>query len=336
MVTEPVLVGSGGGGGAGAGSVAFAQRAERLLGSLGQVVRGKPELLRQALACVLAEGHLLIEDVPGTGKTSLARALAAAVQLEWSRIQFTPDLLPADVTGVSIYNQATGAFEFRRGPVFANVVVADEINRASPKTQSALLEVMEERTVTTDAVIYPVPRPFVVVATQNPVDMEGTYPLPEAQLDRFLMRLSVGYPSADAEADILRREKDGPTVDHLTPAIDGRDLLGMIAHVRTVEVSPAMEDYIVAVVAATRAAPEVRLGASPRGSLALLRAARAWAATEDRPFTTPDDVKACARPVLCHRLLLRPEAELQGRSAADVVDRALEQVPVPRQSTSTR
>jgi MoxR-like ATPase len=311
--------------------VAFAQRAERLLGSLGQVVRGKDLLLRQALAAVLAEGHLLVEDVPGTGKTSLARGLAAAVQLEWNRIQFTPDLLPTDVTGVSVYNQASGTFEFRRGPVFANVVVADEINRASPKTQSALLEVMEERTVTTDAVVYPVPRPFVVVATQNPVDMEGTYPLPEAQLDRFLMRLTVGYPSGEAEADILRREKDGPTVERLTPVIDGHDLTAMIDHVKSVEVSPALEDYIVGVVAATRQAPEVRLGASPRGSLALLRAARAWAAIDDRPFVTPDDVKACAVPVLCHRLLLRPEAELQGRTAADVVDRVLQQVPVPRQ-----
>jgi len=317
--TDPVVAGA-----------AFAQRVERLVGSLRKVIRGKDEVVQQALVCLLAEGHLLIEDVPGTGKTSLARALTASIRLEWNRIQFTPDLLPSDVTGVSVFNQATSAFEFRRGPIFANVVVGDEINRASPKTQSALLEVMEERTVTTDAKVYAVPRPFMVVATQNPIDMEGTYPLPEAQLDRFLMRLAVGYPSAEAEAEVLRHEKDGSSVANLVPVIEPDDLLAMIDYVKTVEVAPAIEDYIVGLTASTRQAPEVRLGASPRGSLALLRASRAWAAVGDRMFVTPDDVKACAAAVLCHRVLLHPEAELQGRTSADVVSRALQSVPVPR------
>jgi MoxR-like ATPase len=308
----------------------FAHRFEVLTGSVARVIQGKDDVIRQAVICMLAEGHLLIEDVPGVGKTTLARALAATVELTWNRIQFTPDLLPSDVTGVSVFNQATLQFEFRPGAIFANIVVGDEINRASPKTQSALLEVMEEGTVTTDAVIYTVPRPFMVVATQNPIDMEGTYQLPEAQLDRFLMRLSVGYPSPEAEAMVLRSEKNEATVDGLLPVMSSDDLLAMIDQIKTVEVAPAIENYVIALSQFTRSAPEVRLGVSPRGSLALLKAARATAAADGRSFVTPEDVKAVATSVLAHRILLRPEAELEGRTNSELVSRALQGVPVPR------
>jgi MoxR-like ATPase len=308
----------------------LAHRFEVLTGSVARVIQGKDDVIRQAVICMLAEGHLLIEDVPGVGKTTLARALAATVELTWNRIQFTPDLLPSDVTGVSVFNQATLQFEFRPGAIFANIVVGDEINRASPKTQSALLEVMEEGTVTTDAVIYTVPRPFMVVATQNPIDMEGTYQLPEAQLDRFLMRLSVGYPSPEAEAMVLRSEKNAATVDGLLPVMSSDDLLAMIDQIKTVEVAPAIENYVIALSQFTRRAPEVRLGVSPRGSLALLKAARATAAAAGRSFVTPEDVKAVATSVLAHRILLRPEAELEGRTNSELVARALQGVPVPR------
>jgi MoxR-like ATPase len=308
----------------------LAHRFEVLTGSVARVIQGKDDVIRQAVICMLAEGHLLIEDVPGVGKTTLARALAATVELTWNRIQFTPDLLPSDVTGVSVFNQATLQFEFRPGAIFANIVVGDEINRASPKTQSALLEVMEEGTVTTDAVIYTVPRPFMVVATQNPIDMEGTYQLPEAQLDRFLMRLSVGYPSPEAEAMVLRSEKNAATVDGLLPVMSSDDLLAMIDQIKTVEVAPAIENYVIALSQFTRSAPEVRLGVSPRGSLALLKAARATAASAGRSFVTPEDVKAVATSVLAHRILLRPEAELEGRTNSELVSRALQGVPVPR------
>jgi MoxR-like ATPase len=308
----------------------FAHRFEVLTGSVARVIQGKDDVIRQAVICMMAEGHLLIEDVPGVGKTTLARALAATVELTWNRIQFTPDLLPSDVTGVSVFNQATLQFEFRPGAIFANIVVGDEINRASPKTQSALLEVMEEGTVTTDAVIYTVPRPFMVVATQNPIDMEGTYQLPEAQLDRFLMRLSVGYPSPEAEAMVLRSEKNAATVDGLLPVMSSDDLLAMIDQIKTVEVAPAIENYVIALSQFTRSAPEVRLGVSPRGSLALLKAARATAAADGRSFVTPEDVKAVATSVLAHRILLRPEAELEGRTNSELVARALQGVPVPR------
>jgi MoxR-like ATPase len=309
----------------------FVRMFDSLVDNVTKVLHGKEGVVRAALTCVLAEGHLLIEDVPGVGKTSLARAICKSVNLTWNRIQFTPDLLPSDITGVTVFDQATSSFSFRPGPVFANIVLGDEINRASPKTQSALLEVMQEHTVSTDAAVYPVPRPFVVIATQNPIDLEGTYVLPEAQLDRFLMRLSVGYPSAEAEAEVLRTEKDSATVEQLSAVMERDALLAMIEFVkRGVEVSRTVEQYIVAICSSTREMPEIRLGVSPRGGLALLRAARVVAATAGRPFVTPDDVQAMASATLAHRVILRPDASMQGRTAEEVIARAVQAVPVPR------
>jgi MoxR-like ATPase len=294
------------------------------------VIHGKGEVINLALVCLLAEGHLLVEDVPGVGKTSLARALASSIGASWQRVQFTPDLLPSDVTGVSIYNQAAGAFEFKPGPVFTNIVLADEINRASPKTQSALLEVMEEQTVTVDGRPHPVPRPFMVVATQNPVDMDGTYALPEAQLDRFLIRISVGYPDPRAEVDILRSHHAGTGHGSVANVVDSDHVRAMITVTNQVHVADSVHDYIVRLVGATRQRAEVRLGASPRGSLALLRAGRATAAAQGRGYLLPEDVRVLAGPVLAHRLILTPEAEVRGVTAAQVVDQILAEQPVPR------
>lgn len=286
----------------------FVQLFEALVGNVTKVLRGKDQVVRSALTCVLAEGHLLIEDVPGVGKTSLARAICRSVNLTWNRVQFTPDLLPSDITGVTVFDQATSTFSFRPGPVFANIVLGDEINRASPKTQSALLESMEERQVTVDGQTYQLDPPFMVIATQNPVEMEGTYPLPEAQRDRFMARISIGYPDPAAELAMLDSHGGGSPLEHLKPVAQAADVTRLVAAVREVHVSPALRQYIIDLVTATRTAPELRLGASPRAALHLLRASRANAALDERDFVIPDDVQALAVPVLAHRLLPSAEA----------------------------
>jgi len=307
----------------------FADLFDGIVQNVERVVQGKPEVVELALICLLAEGHLLIEDVPGVGKTSLAKALATSIDASWKRVQFTPDLLPSDVVGVTVWNRGKDAFEFRPGPVFSNIVLADEINRASPKTQAALLESMEERQATIDGTTYPLRSPFVVMATQNPVEHEGTFPLPESQLDRFLMRLSIGYPGREAELAILDTHGGGTAIAELSPVANLAQVKGMIEAVRTVHVAPPVKAYLVDLAIATRRHSAIALGMSPRATLSLLRAARARAAAAGRNYVTPDDVKALAEPVLGHRLLLNPEAQLQGGTAARVLEEILATVPVP-------
>jgi len=307
----------------------FAEFAHRLATAIGSVVLGKPKAVRYALTALLAEGHLLIEDVPGVGKTTLARSMAAVVAGHWRRIQFTPDLLPSDVTGVTIFNQGSGGFEFHAGPIFANIVIADEINRASPKTQSALLEVMEERFVTVDGIRHPVPRPFLVVATQNPVEMDGTYRLPEAQLDRFLMKLSVGYPDEAVEVEVLRGAAVGRSPDSLSPLTDTKTITEAINLTRRVYIADPLYTYAVRLAAATRTHPQVRVGVSPRGVIALTRAACAYALIDGRNYVIPEDMQALIEPVFAHRLLLSPDAQLRGTTPAEVLKSAVESVPVP-------
>nr|WP_205863991.1 MoxR family ATPase [Planosporangium mesophilum] len=304
-----------------------------LAANIESVVLGKPQVVRLALTALLAEGHVLLEDVPGVGKTTLARAIAASVQGQWRRIQFTPDLLPSDVTGVTIFNQASRGFEFHPGPVFANIVIADEINRASPKTQSSLLEVMEERKVTVDGVPHAVPRPFLVVATQNPVEMDGTYRLPEAQLDRFLMRLSVGYPTEDAEIDVLKGAAIGHSPDSLQPVTDTSVVSQLVTLAQRVHVAEPLLAYTVRLAAATREHPQVRVGVSPRGAIAITRAARAYALTAGRAYVIPEDLKELVEAVFAHRLLLSPDAQVRGVTALDVLREAVEAVAVPMPTT---
>ncbi|GGM11464.1 MoxR-like ATPase [Nakamurella endophytica] len=302
----------------------------RIAATVGQVVLGKADVVRLAVVALLTEGHLLIEDVPGTGKTSLAKALARAVDVPVSRVQFTPDLMPSDVTGASIFDRQKSTFEFRPGPVFANVVVADEINRASPKTQSALLECMEERQVTVDGTTYPLRRPFLVLATQNPVEMEGTYPLPEAQRDRFLARTSIGYPDPATEVAMLAGRELVDPLDRIVPVADAATVAALIDAVARVHLAPELRQYVVDIVGGTRTMPEVRLGASPRAVLHLARAAKAAAALDGRAFVLPDDVQRLAGPVLAHRLLLTVEAHAAHRSGEDVVRAVLGRFRVPR------
>ncbi|MBE7187377.1 AAA family ATPase [Jatrophihabitans endophyticus] len=301
----------------------------RISANIERVIEGKQNAIRLGLAVLLAEGHLLIEDVPGVGKTKFAKALARSIDCSVRRMQFTPDLLPSDVTGVSVYNSEERDFEFKPGPVFANIVVGDEINRASPKTQAALLECMEERQVTVDGVTYGLEAPFLVLATQNPIDMEGTYPLPEAQRDRFTARISMGYPDRRAEITMLDEHAAADPLDSLQPVSDATEIRSLIAAVRQTYVSDAVKAYAVDLAEATRRASEIRLGASPRATLQLLRAAKAWAALGAREYVIPDDLQYLLAPVFAHRLLLTAEAHVAGRSADDVVHRIASATPVP-------
>jgi MoxR-like ATPase len=293
------------------------------------VIEGKEDAVRTAVTVLLAEGHLLVEDVPGVGKTMLAKALAKSIDCNVSRVQFTPDLLPSDITGVNVFNQNSHEFEFRRGAIFANIVVGDEINRASPKTQSALLECMAERQVTVDGTTYPLPGPFLVMATQNPIEMEGTYPLPEAQRDRFMARVSMGYPSGNAELAMLESHGEHDPLGDLRPVTDGATVQRMISATRRLHTAPALREYVVALVTATRNHPALRLGASPRAGLQLLGAARANAALSGRDHVLPEDVQHLAANVLTHRLMLTGESQLTGRTTGSIVSEILQRTPVP-------
>jgi MoxR-like ATPase len=308
----------------------FARVHAAIAANLGRVIQGKPDAIDLILLALVAEGHVLVEDVPGVGKTSLAKALATSIHGAFGRVQFTPDLLPSDVVGVSVWNRATSAFEFRPGPVFANVVLADEINRAAPKTQSALLEAMAEHQVTVDGTTHRLPPPFLVIATQNPIDSEGTYPLPESQLDRFLVRITMGYPAREAELEILATHGHHDQLDDLSPVATTADLLDLAAAARDIHVAPALQGYLVDLADASRRHPQVAVGMSPRATLALQRIARARAATRGRTFVTPDDIKALAEPVLAHRLLLTPAARVAQADARAVVADVLDRVPVPQ------
>jgi MoxR-like ATPase len=308
--------------------------ARKVQKSVSRVIVGKDREIELMLVAMLCEGHALLEDVPGIGKTTMAKALARSLGCTFHRIQFTPDLLPSDITGTSIFNQQSGQFEMRRGPIFSQIVLADEINRAGPRTQSALLEAMEERQVTVDIETVPLPRPFMVLATQNPVELEGTFPLPEAQLDRFLIKLQLGYPSEEDEKAILRRFKEESPLVDLEPVATAEEVLQAQRAVRKVYVSPAVENYLVQVIRATRDHETVELGASPRATLALYRTAQAHAAINGRGFALPDDVKRMASHVLSHRIILSTRTRLRGRNTASILSEVIESVPVPVESSS--
>ena len=303
--------------------------AQALRTNVGKVIVGKDAMVELLLVALLSDGHVLIDDVPGTGKTTLAKALARSLDLSFARIQFTPDLLPSDVTGISFYNQKAQEFEFRPGPLLSHLVLADEINRATPRTQSALLEAMQERQVTVDRETHRLARPFLVLATQNPIELEGTFPLPEAQVDRFLMQLRLGYPNEQEENEILRRYEREDPLDELSPVMSSEQLLALQAEVRTIRVEDSVREYLVKVTRATREHPSVELGVSPRGTMALYRTCQALAALRGRSFVVPDDIKEMAPHVLTHRIHISPQTRLRGRLPQEIIEQIVSEVPVP-------
>ena len=303
--------------------------AQRIIDNVSQVIIGKRSVIELAVATLIAQGHMLVEDVPGVGKTMLAKSLATSIGCSFKRIQFTPDLLPSDVTGISVYNQQSGEFQFREGPLMAQVVLADEINRATPKTQSALLEAMEEQQITVDGVTHHLNPPFLVMATQNPIEYEGTFPLPEAQLDRFLMRISLGYPDLEEELAIIEGQEQSHPIDSLEAVANSQDIIGLQEAAKSVYVDRLVRQYIVSLTEATRNHREVSLGASPRASLGMFRTSRALALIRDRDYVIPDDIKMLAPGVIAHRIMLSPSARMRGIQSTDVVDDLLANVPVP-------
>ncbi|MGI9529451.1 MAG: AAA family ATPase [Acidimicrobiia bacterium] len=307
----------------------FGERYESVVENIERVIQGKRPTIELVVSSLVAEGHVLIEDVPGVGKTLLAKALARSIDCSFRRVQFTPDLLPSDVTGVSVWDRELGTFTFRPGPVFGNVVLGDEINRASPKTQAALLEAMEERQITVDAETHILAEPFIVIATQNPIEHEGTYPLPEAQLDRFMMRLTMGYPEREKELEMLQTHGERSTFDELKSVVHAEDIVKMSSIARSVHVADVLRSYLIDIAEATREHPDVLLGASPRATLFLQRAARAIAAADGRDYVAPDDVKSILDPVLNHRIIVRPDAQMRGITASEIIEEVASTVPVP-------